>query len=48
MFVGVTGKVDSDWLYEYAEEALLTDRLDGFVEVNPALDVIGRSGSSVE
>lgn len=48
MFVGVTDNVDSDRLYEYAGEVLLTDRLDGFIEGNPSREVIGRSESSLE
>lgn len=48
MFSGVTGKVDSDWLYEYDGEALSIDRVDGLVVANPALEFNGRGESSTE
>lgn len=48
MVAGVTGKVDSDWLCEYAGEALSTEVVDGLVLANPGFEAIGSGVSSIE
>lgn len=47
-FAGVTGKDDSDWLYEYAGEVLSIDVVEGLVETKASLEAIGSGESSRE